>query len=214
MANRRTLKREAERVVSMRAMYPAQCDEFQDELGNFLPQAVKNIIKIANGYSYNTVSKKGEPITVQVPPDLRANEYLVNRALGVPRQERDATLDRLNNSRANFIEKQTSIGMLEAQVRETISRACLSEMQSALFPKQFVSEEEQQTQIQNLATAIFAKVQSMTPEEFESILVANPDPTKALEAWKGKIGVDVADVVQEVMGKEGDEEQEDDEEEG
>lgn len=199
--------------ATMRALYPEELREGRDIFGNFFPEAARNIVALANGVSYQALNKNGDAVTLIRPPDLNANIYIMNRMLGVPQAEPSDILDRLNTARAVFMEEQVLKGLVEAQVRETLSRANIKEIEAEQWPKQFVTEEKQQQKIQELATAILAGLMALTPEEYEANNLAHPgDPSAALEALKGKIGVELADIVESVLGKDGDEDEGDEEE--
>lgn len=197
---------------AMRALYPDELKKGRDLFGNFFPEAAENIIRLATGFTYTRMNKKGEAVLVDRPPDLNANIYIINRFLGIPRSEIDPTLDRLNSARADFLENQLTIGFIEAQVKEILSRANIRQIEAEMWPKQFVTEEKQQEQLQSVATAMLAKLMALTPEEYKEVNDAHEDPGAALEAFKGRIGVTLAEVMEAVMGKTDDDEDEDEDE--
>lgn len=198
----------------MRALYPDELKAGRDIFGNFFPQAAANIVRLAEGFSYTTINRKGEAVMVDQPPDLAANIYIINRMLGVPQTEDNEILNRLNTARADFMENQITVGFIEAQVKEILSRANIRQIEADMWPRQFVTEEAQQDQLQTVASALLSRLMALTPEEYQEINASHTDPSAALEALKGKIGVELADVMEAVMGKEEGDEEDEEEEDG
>lgn len=198
------------RAQTLRALYPEELKAGRDLVGNYYPTAIKNIIKLAEGFTYTTINRKGDDIQVEVPPCLQANTFLVTMVSGVPRQEADPILDRLNEARAAQIEKQTEV-LIAVQVRELLARALQREKEATMWEKQYVTEEEEREHIVAAVEAAFRKLMSTTPEDYLRV-TEGKDPGSALEAFKGHIGVSVADVLEEVMGQGSDAEPDDDEE--
>lgn len=214
MAGRNKAIRDINQQTTMRALYPDELKKGRDIFGNFFPEAAANIVRLAEGFSYTALNKKGEAVTIDRPPDLNANIYIINRMLGVPAVEDNEVLHRLNTARADFMENQLTVGFIEAQVKEIMSRANLRAIEADMWPRQFVTEEQQQDQLQTVATALLTKLMSLTPEEYEEINAKHESPGAALEALKGKIGVDLADVMETVMGKEDGSEEDEEEDDG
>ncbi len=210
MAGRKQLPAREQQAV-FRALFPDELEAGRMLLGPAFPLAAANIIKIANGYTYRTTNAKGQVVEVDARPNLEANIYIINRMLGAVRPEADGILDSLNQSRTDFIQNQLTLGFIEAQVKEIMSRAAEKEMFATMWPKQYVTEEQQQDQIQSVATALLRKLMSFTPEEYQELNETHKDPSAALEAFKGRIGVQLSEVMEAVMGKE--DADEDDEEE-
>lgn len=196
----------------MRALYPDELKRGRDIFGNFFPEAAANIVRLAEGFQYEAITKKGEKVTVDRPPDLAANIYIIDRMLGKPGSEPSETLERLNSARADFMENQLSMGFIEAQVKEILSRAKIRNIEAEMWPRQFVTEEDEQGRLQTVASALLRKIMAMTPEEYEDINKAHDTPSAALEAWKGKIGVELSEVMEEVMGKDTGDDDDDEEE--
>lgn len=211
MAGRKALPAKEQQAV-FRALFPAELEAGRMLLGEHFPLAAANLIKIANGYSYRKLNHKGESVEVDAPPNLEANIYIINRMLGAPRLEPDQILDRLNETRADFIQNQLTIGFIQAQVEEIMSRAKLRTIEAEMWPKQFVTEEQQQDQLQSVASELLRKLMSLTPEEYQEINEKHSDPSAALEALKGKIGIELSEVMEAVMGKEDDDPDDEEEE--
>lgn len=209
MAGRKQLPQREQQAV-FRALFPAELEAGRMLLGDHFPLAAANLIKIANGYTYTGTDSNGKPREITVRPNLEANIYIINRMLGAPRLEADSVLDGLNQSRTDLITAQIEF-LVKAQVDELLSRTKLRTIEAEMWPKQFVTEEQQQDQLQTVASELLRKLMSLTPEEYQEINEANKDPSAALEALKGKIGIQLSEVMEAVMGKEdGDEEEEED----
>lgn len=206
-------------------MPPSLRDDFVTALSNFLPIGIENLIGLANGVLCEVEQETSAGETVQKvykkPPDLKANIYLINRIMGIQAPEVSETTERLNAARANFIENQISFGVVKAQVEELVARAARAAMEAEMWPKQFVTEEQQQDMLQRLSRVVNDPLLMMTPEEFSEITVGR-DPASALEELKARLGKDQAAIVAEVLadgeeaalpsGGSSDEEEEDEEE--
>lgn len=209
MAGRKQLPQREQQAV-FRALFPAELEAGRMLLGENFPLAAANLIKIAQGYTYRKLNLKGEVVEVDAPPDREACIYILNRMLGAPRLEPDAILDRLNETRADLIGAQIEF-LVKAQVEELLSRTKLRTIEAEMWPKQFVTEEQQQDQLQTVASELLRKLMSLTPEEYQEINEKHKDPGAALEALKGAIGVQLSEVMEAVMGKDGDPDDEEEE---
>lgn len=209
MAGRKPLPQREQQAV-FRALFPHELEQGRLLLGEHFPLAAANLIKIANGFSYRKLNSKGESVEVDAPPNLEANIYIINRMMGAPRLEADAVLDDLNQTRTNLISAQIEF-LVKAQVEELLSRTKLRTIEAEMWPKQFVTEEQQQDQLQSVASELLRKLMSLTPEEYQEINSKHKDPSAALEALKGKIGIELSEVMEAVMGKDGDPDEEEEE---
>lgn len=187
------------------AAYPNEIKDAKDIFGQFLPDAARKIVELADGASYQELAPDGTIKTLRLPPNLNALKYIMDRMIGTPRPEGAEIVDRLNTARAVFMEEQVIKGYIDSQVREVLSRAKLREVEASYWPKQFVTEDQQEKQIHALAEAMLTKLMSLTPDEYEAIN-AGREPGDALETLKGKIGRDLGEIIEEVMNKDDEEE--------
>lgn len=133
------------------------------------------------------------------PPDLGAIVYLTDRAIGKPRVEASEVDDALTVARTAFINTQLSIEWLNAQARDMAARARRAEIECELYPKQFVTEEEQEAKLRDIAREANKALMNLTPEQFAILAPGVTDPAAALEALKGKLGRDQAAIFEAVM---------------
>lgn len=134
--------------------------------------------------------------------DLDAAKWLFELRYGKARTATADADERLANARAMFLEYQLACGFLQAQTRELVSRAARTEVESEMWEKQFVTEEEQEMQLQALAAAVNKVLLQTTPEQFAALTDGKP-PDEQLEALKGYLGRNQAEVVGEVLAGRG-----------
>lgn len=193
----------ARRDAGVRMVYQTEIEQARQRIVSNLPGLIDSLLIAAQGVwvEEKIKGKKGEPDTrmvFQSPPDVRACFYLVDRIMGIPRTEDDDTMERLNLAKAVFIEKQVLADLPAGQKRELEARAERAEMEARMWPQQFVTEEEEQSNIQAMARAANRPLIEMTPEEFAEI-IKGKDPSAALEELKGRLGVSQATIIAEVM---------------
>lgn len=177
------------------------------KVANWLDECLELTMTVARGvHVERTVMVDGLPEqrVYRQPPNLIALFYLIDRAMGKTRTETNEVDDRLNTARAMFIEQQMALGWLDAQVKDMNARGDRALMEAQMWPKQFVTEEEQQAQLRDLSRAATKAVTSLTPEALKELMPELTDPASALERLKGRIGRDQADILMDAMsgGKE------------
>lgn len=207
-------RRESGLVVPTEAINNAKAMLFQ-----WLPECLTNTMEVARGVYYERTVKGPDGELVQRvykrEPNLMANMYLIDRAMGKPRVESSPIDDALTEARTNFINTQLSIDWLNAQARDMAARARRAEIECELYPKQFVTEEEQEAKLRDIARESNKALMNLTPEEFARIAPGVTDPAAALEALKGKLGRDQAAIFEAVMSggaETADEDEEEDDE--
>lgn len=189
----RRARREAGQVTADAAMIAT----FRGKVYEWMPRLADLMYELANGITVQ--EGQGDKVRVyQRPPDYRAISYLMDRVMGKPLTEVDPATARLNTARAVYLEEQVMLGLIAAQKRELEARAGKSEVELEMWPKQFVTEEEELSNLQAIAAAANKPLLSMTPEAFEEIL-KDKDPSAALEELKGYLGRAQADIIAEVM---------------
>lgn len=171
---------------------------FQAKLYDWLPKCADNIFALANGVSMAMETSEGTKV-YKTAPSLAANVYLIDRIMGKPRTESSPTDERLNQARAVFIEQQVALGFIEAQVKDLAARGARAETENSMWTMQFVTEEEQEKQLQKLARHANAGIMALTPEIFAEIAPGVKDPAAALQRLKGRVSVTQAEVFEAVM---------------
>lgn len=184
----------------------AEAQAFDKSIDLFLPEAAQLLMELAKGITVQDLpatTRDGKvlpPNTYTRPPDREALVYLINRRRGIPRQAPDPILDQLNMARTAFIVQQVQAGVPEATARELAARSSLREIEAEMWPKQFVTEEDQRNEIRATVQALNKNLLALTPEEFEAIAPGVKDAAGALERMKGRIGRDQAAIIADVMG--------------
>lgn len=188
------------------------CNAFRKDVGvslEFLGQALipvtEGMVGLAVGVYYEDVDKEGARRVYKTLPDFRAANYILNRFYGVPRTEESVSEERLRSAQAELLEAQIKADLPEAQARETLSRAAMKEIEAEMWPKQFVTEDKELKRIQRIASAVNRPLLMLTSDELAQICPGVEDPATSLERLKDRIGRDQAEIVQEVMEYEDDE---------
>lgn len=167
-------------------------------LAGWLPELLDKTMELARGVQVERATPEG-PVVYKVLPNLQAIVYLIDRIMGKPAVEQDAVAQRLNLARAMFIEMQIAAGFIQAQVKDLDARGERALVELKMWPEQFVTEAQQQAQLQALAAAANKALLSMTPESFAEMVPGCEDPAKSLENLKGALGRDQAAILEEVM---------------
>jgi hypothetical protein len=172
---------------------------FKNKVHSWLPSLADKMLELANGIQVQ-MGSGDEAVVYSRPPDYRAISYLMDRVMGKAAVEVNEDDARLNRARAVYLEQQVLEGLISAQRRELDARAGKAEMELSMWPKQFVTEEEQMADIQALAKAVNTGWLSMTPEKFAEICPGVEDPSGALERLRGLVGREQAQIIGQVLG--------------
>ena len=121
-------------------------------------------------------------------------EYVVGRPNVIPHE----TDERLKTAQAMLIEQQVSIGEVAARVEELMARASRAKLEVEMWPRQFVSEEEEISNLQAIAASVNQPLMAMTPEMFQE-MIEGKDYSAALELLKGHLAKGQAQIMAEVM---------------
>lgn len=173
--------------------------DYQGRVHKWLPELADLMMGLARGIKV----KEGvgdDAVVYERPPDYRAISYLTDRVIGKAPTTVNEDDARLNRARAVYLEQQVLEGLIAAQKRELDARAGKAEMELSMWPKQFVTEEEQMADIQALAKAVNTGWLSMTPEKFAEICPGVEDPSGALERLRGLVGREQAQIIGQVLG--------------
>jgi hypothetical protein len=100
--------------------------------------------------------------------------------------------------RARSVKEERKAGVTKAQVKELLARARKSEMEAEMWPKQFVTEEEELNNLRAVAHAANKPLLMMTSDDMESI-IKDRTPAEALEVLKERLGRSQEEIIQEVM---------------
>lgn len=168
------------------------------KLEGWLPRLLDTAYGLALGIEVEKETADG-PVVYKKEPFFPALVYLIDRAMGKPATEPNEIDQRLNLARALFIEEQLKKDWIDAQVLDLRARGERAITENAMWEKQFVTEEQEQANLRALASAATRGWQDMTPEEFERICPGVVDPSAALERLRGKVGRDMAAILEDAM---------------
>lgn len=76
--------------AEVRVILDSAKDEADRLIAEHLPQAIRNIVTLANGVTVQVTNGDGTALVYTEKPDRAANEYIVNRAMGKPTEKTDA----------------------------------------------------------------------------------------------------------------------------
>lgn len=164
----------------------------------WLPECLNLTMELARGITVQVQTSDG-PKVYSRAPNIIALMYLIDRAMGKPATEPNEIDQRLNLARALFIEEQLKKDWIDAQVLDLRARGERAITENAMWEKQFVTEEQEQANLRALASAATRGWQDMTPEEFERLCPGVVDPSAALERLRGKVGRDMAAILEDAM---------------
>lgn len=165
-----------------------------------LPDLMDRAIELCKGVTVSQHMGPNSPPAVYTrAPDGTMLSYLMDRALGKPAVEVNDTDERLNTARAVYIEEQVIEGIISAQARDLTARASRAEIEARMWPLQFVTEEDQERKLQELAHAANRPLLNLTPEAFAAMVPGCTDPAAALERLRGELGREQAVIFEEVM---------------
>ena len=75
-------------------LYASQIRHAENLVADHLPQSVCNIIALADGVWVEEFDEDGKRHVYKEKPDLKANEYLIDRIMGKPTERREVTVDK------------------------------------------------------------------------------------------------------------------------
>lgn len=194
--------RRARREAGLISHWPAEAAAARGQVAAELSVLIENLLQSAKGawYEEKVQDESGEWVrrVFQKSPNWRNCMYLVDRVMGMPRVEPNPTADRLDEARAGYLELQIAHDIIASQKKELEARGDKARIEVEMWPKQFVTEEEEASNIQSLAAEVNKALLAMTPEQFAEIITGR-DPAAALEELKGRVGRDQAEIVAAVM---------------
>jgi hypothetical protein len=146
----------------------------------------------ACGVLVQKIGSDGQPVVYAVPPDAKAAAWLLERGLRVEQIEAEI---RLSQGRAAVQERTLEVKLLEAQAHFLNQQAEVKAIEGALYPKQFVTEEDQREMLVKVITGICDTVTKMSVERWQEF-----SGSDGLEKFKNQFRHRAQAVLADVMG--------------
>jgi hypothetical protein len=157
------------------------------------PDAVDALKKLVEGVLVQGENAEGQFYYYKIPPNLQACTYLIDRVMGRVSNTADTELA---EARAALARQQMQANVFAAQAQFMLAQARLKGIEIDLFPKQFVTEEEELERMQTLAGAVNRPLLMLTPEKAQEFGI----PAEKLEELKVYLAKGQQDILDEVFG--------------